>query len=94
MTARQVAKPKVSNANTDESFHAVTDGFEHAANLAINSLLQDNAQADRRHAVEPRNSCSLTVEKNSAQQLRRKLAFPRPIQCHFVLLLNFVTWMR
>ena len=94
MTARQVAKPKISDANTDEIFHAITNGFEHTTNLAINSLSQDNAQADGRDGVESRNPCSLTVEKNSAQQLRRKFGVPRAIQCHFVFLLNFVTWMR
>src|SRR4051794_1642942 len=94
MTARQVAKPKSSDANTNEIFDAITNGFEHTANLAIDSLSQDNAQLDGRHGVESRNSGSLTVQKNSAQQFRRKVGVPRAIQCHFVFLLNFVTWMR
>jgi hypothetical protein len=38
MTARQVAKLKISDAKTDKIFDAVTDGFEHTANLAIDSL--------------------------------------------------------
>jgi hypothetical protein len=71
MTARQAAKPKISDANANEIFDAITNGFEHTANLAIDSLSQDNAQADGRHGVESRNPCSLTVEKNSAQQFRR-----------------------
>src|SRR5512132_3222126 len=94
MTARQVAKPKISEANADQIFDAITNGFEHTANLAIDSLSQDNAQADGRHGVESRNPCSLTVEKNSAQQFRRESGVPQAIQCHFVFLLNFVTWMR
>ena len=94
MTARQVAKPEIGDPNTDKIFDAITDGFEHTANLAIDSLSQDNAQADERHGVESRNPCSLTVEKNSAQQFRRKFGVPRAIQCHFVFLLNFVTWVR
>jgi hypothetical protein len=93
MTAWQVAKPKISDANANEIFDAITNGFEHTANLAIDSLSQDNAQADGRHGVESRNPCSLTVEKNSAEQFRRKFGVPRAIQCHFVFLLNFVTWM-
>src|SRR6266550_1867262 len=93
MTARQVAKPKISDANANEIFDAITNGFEDTANLAIDSLSQDNAQADGRHGVESRNPCSLTVDKNSALQFRCKFGVPRAIQCHFVFLLNFVTWM-
>jgi len=66
MSARQVAKPKISDADANEIFDAITNGFEHTANLAIYSLSQNNAQADGRHGVESRNPCSLTVEKNSA----------------------------
>src|SRR5438034_4835470 len=94
MTARQVAKPEIGDPNTDKIFDAITDGFEHTANLAIDSLSQDNAQADERHGVKSRNPCSLTFDKNSAQQFRRKFGVPRAIQGHFVFLLNFVTWMR
>jgi hypothetical protein len=94
MAAWQVAKPKISDANANEIFDAITDGFEHTANLAIDSLSKDNAQADGRQGVESRNPCSLTVEKNSAQQFRSQFGLPRAIQCHFVFLLNFVTWMR
>jgi len=94
MTARQIAKPKISDANANKIFHSITNCFEHTANLAIDPLSQDNAQADGRHGVESRNPRSLTVEKNSAQQFRRECGVPRPIQPNFVFLLNFVTWMR
>jgi len=50
MTAWQVAKPKISDANALEIVDAITDGFEHTANLAIDSLSQDDAQADGRDA--------------------------------------------
>src|SRR5882724_787584 len=77
VTARQVAKPKISDANANEIFDAITDGFEYTTNLAIDSLSQDDAQADGRRRMESRNPCSLTVEKNSAQQFRRKFGVPR-----------------
>jgi hypothetical protein len=48
MTSRQIAKPKVSDANANETFHSIANSFEHTANLAIDSLSQDNAQADGR----------------------------------------------
>ena len=94
MTARQVAKPKISDANANEMFDAITNGFEYTANLAIDSLSKNNAQADGRHGVESRNPCLLTVEINSAQQFRCQFGVPPAIQCHFVFLLNFVAWMR
>jgi hypothetical protein len=94
MTAWQIAKPKISDANTNEIFHTIANSFEHTANLAIDSLSQDNAQAHGRHGMESRNPCSLAVEKNSAHQFRREFRVPWAIQCHFVFLLNFVTWMR
>jgi hypothetical protein len=93
MTARQIAKPKITDSKTDKMLHVISNGFEHPANLAIDSLSQDNAQADGRHRVESRNPCSLAVEKNSAQQFRRERGIPRPIHRHLVFLVDFVTWM-
>jgi hypothetical protein len=46
VTARQVAKPEISDTNANEIFNAIANGFEHTANLTIDSLSQDNAQAD------------------------------------------------
>ena len=93
MTARQVTKPKTSNANPNEIFDPVSNGFEHTANLAVHSLSQDNAQPDRRHRVESRNPCSLTIEQDSSQQFRRDRGVPGPIQCHLVFLFDLVTRM-
>lgn len=94
MAARQVAKSKVSDANSNETFYPIPNGFEHTTNLAIDSLSQHNAEADRRYGVESRYPCSLAIEKDSAQQLRRECGVPGAIQCHFVFFLNLVTWMR
>jgi hypothetical protein len=44
MPARQIGKPKISDANAEKMFDAVASGFKHAANLPINALLQYNAQ--------------------------------------------------
>ena len=48
-------------ANVENFLHVMADLFEHPANLAIDSLSQDNAQAHRRQGVESRNPCSLAV---------------------------------
>ena len=44
MAARQIAETSLTDANTDETFHFVTDFVKHATNLPINSLAQDDAQ--------------------------------------------------
>jgi hypothetical protein len=94
MTARQIAKPKISDANANETFDAIADGFKHTANLSIDSLSQYNSEADWRYGVQSRHLCSFAVEKDSAQQFRRERGVPRTIQSHFVFLLNLVTRMR
>jgi hypothetical protein len=79
MSARQIGKPKISDSNPDKMFHVISDRFEHAANLPIDSLPQEHAQTRHRGGVESRDPCSLTIENNSAQQLRRERGIPRPI---------------
>jgi hypothetical protein len=79
MPARQIGEPKISNSNTDKMFDAILNGFKHAANLAIYSLPQHNAQTRRRDGMKLCNLGSLAVKKNSVQQFRRKRWVPRPI---------------
>jgi hypothetical protein len=93
MSARQITQPKITDSNTQKMLHSVSDRSKHPANLPLDSLQQYNAQKRRRHGVQSRNSGSLTIEGNSAQQFRRERGIPRPIQCHFVFLLDLVTWM-
>jgi hypothetical protein len=51
MPARQFAKPKITDSNPDKMFHVISDRFEHAANLTIDSLPQHHAQTRRRDQV-------------------------------------------
>ena len=44
MPARQIAKSKTTDSNTNQMFDAVANGFKHTTNLPIYSLLQHNAQ--------------------------------------------------
>jgi len=44
MSARQITKTEITNPDTHETFHFVTDFVEHIANLPINSLTQNDAQ--------------------------------------------------
>ncbi len=94
MPARQIAEPKISDSNTEKMFDAVSNGFKHPANLAIYSLSQHNAQTRRRYGMKSRNFRPLAIEKNSAQQFRRKHWVPRSIHRHLIFLLDLVTWVR
>jgi hypothetical protein len=93
MPARQIAKPKTTDPNTDEVFHVISNRFEYAANLTIDSLPQHDAQTRRRDGMQPRNLCSLTIEINSAQQSWRECRIPRMTQGHLVFLFDLETWM-
>jgi hypothetical protein len=56
MAARHIAEAQVADAGANEPFHFVADLVKHAANLAVQTLLQDDAQPggpDRLQAREP-----------------------------------------
>jgi hypothetical protein len=93
MPARQIGKPKIPDANAEKMFDAVANGFKHAANLPIDSLLQHNAQTRGRDWMKSRDSGSLAIEKNSPQQFRRECWVPRPIQRHLILLVGLIARM-
>ena len=44
MAGRQIAEAEISGANTDKTFHFVTDFVEHTTNLSIDALTQDDVQ--------------------------------------------------
>src|SRR4051794_27408592 len=93
MSARQIDKPKISDSNADKMFGAVSDSFEHATNLPIDALPQNNAQTRCGDGVKPRNCSALAIERNSAQQFRSERRIPRPIQRDLILLIDFMTRM-
>ena len=66
MPAGQIAEPKISDSDTQKMFDAVSDGLEHAPNLPIYSLPQDNAKTRRRQGKKPRNVRTLAIKNNSA----------------------------
>jgi hypothetical protein len=93
MSARQISQSQIADANAHESFHAKSKALEHPANLAINSLLEHNAQLRRSDLSHARNVRSFAIEDDAAQQLLSKLARGEPIQRHFVFLFNLESRM-
>jgi len=45
LSARQIAQSQISDPDTNEAFHFVTDRKKHPADLLINSLAQNNTQS-------------------------------------------------
>jgi hypothetical protein len=94
MPAWQIAKPKSSDSNAEKMFDAVSNDLEHAPNLAIDSLPQNNAKARRRQGMKPRNFRALAIKNNAAQQLRSEHRVPRSIQRDLVLFVYLEAGMR
>ena len=42
MTARYFAEPQMADAGAEEPFHLIANLVKHAANLAVQALLQDD----------------------------------------------------
>jgi hypothetical protein len=65
--AWQIAEPKIGDSNAEKIFNAVSNGLEHAPNLPIYSLTQNNAQTRRGESAKPHNFRALAIKKNSAE---------------------------
>src|SRR5215208_5790040 len=93
MPAGQIAEPKISGSNAEKSFDAVSERLEHAPNLPIYSLPQDNAQTRRREGKKPHNFRTLAIKNNSAQELWSKRRIPRSIQRDLIFLVDLEAGM-
>jgi hypothetical protein len=91
MPARQIAQPKIPDSNAEKMFDAVSDGLEHASNLPIYSLPQDNAKTRRREGAKPRKFRALAIKKNPALQLWSERWIPRSIQRDLIFLFDLET---
>jgi len=93
MAAWHVAEAKVADAGANEPFHFVTDLVKHAANLAVQTLLQDDAQPGGPDRLQAREPGAFAIKKNSIEQLLAALRIPATIECDLVFLLHFVARM-
>jgi hypothetical protein len=66
MPAGQLVEPKISDSNAQEIFDAVSDSLEHASNLAIYSLSQDNAKTRGRQGTKSCNLRTSAIKENPA----------------------------
>ena len=65
MPTRHFAETQVTDTGSDEPLHFVANRVKHAADLAIQTLLQDNAQPGRSDRLQSRESRAFPVEKNA-----------------------------
>ena len=82
---------QVTDSNADEAFHVVADFVKHPANLAVDSLTQNDPQSSGLERVNPFQAGTLAVERHAFEELRRERRIPRTVNRDFVFLLDFVT---
>jgi hypothetical protein len=91
MPVRQVAEPKISDSNAEKPVDTVSGSLEHASNLPVYSLPQDNAKTRRREGAKPRKFRALAIKKNPALQLWSERWIPRSIQRDLIFLFDLET---
>jgi hypothetical protein len=93
MPFRQISQSQIPNADAHQPLRSKSETLQHAANLAINSLLENNAQFRRGDLADVRDASAFAVEDDAAKQLLRKPGSRRSIQRHLVFLFDFETRM-
>ena len=83
----------MTDAGADEPFHFVADLVEHPANLAIQSLLQNDAQTSGSKLLHSREPGAPALEENAGTQFFGQLRVPRFVEGDFVFLFHFVARM-
>ena len=74
-------------------FTLVADLVKHAANLAIQTLVQNDAQPSRPDRLQAGQSGAFAVEKNPVDQFLTQFWVPMPIERNLLLLLYLVARM-
>ena len=67
MSERDISQPERTKSGSHETLHFITHFVKHSSDLAIDSLVQNNAHARRADLLEARDFCAFAIEKNSAQ---------------------------
>ena len=93
MPARHFAEVQMADAGANEPLHVVADFVKHAADLAIQALLQDDAHPGRSDRLQAREPGAFAIEKNTVEQLLAAFRIPAPIERNFVFLLDLVARM-
>ena len=93
MPARHFAEMQVADAGANKPFHFVADLIKHAANLAVQALLQHDTDAGRPDRLQAREPGAFAIEKNAVEQFLTELRIPAVIKRDFIFLLHFVTRM-
>ena len=63
--ARHFAKTQVTDASADKSLHFIPDFVKHPANLTVQALLENDAEAGRSNRLHPREPGAFAVEKDA-----------------------------
>lgn len=94
MSTREISEAQVPDTNAHQPLRSKTEVLEHATNLPIDPLLQNDTQFRRRDLSRARRASAFAVEEKAAKEVQHKLGRDWFVECHFVFLFNFKTWMR
>jgi hypothetical protein len=89
MPAWQIPQPQIPDASAHQPFRPKPKALEHAANLPVDPLLEDNSQFRGRDLPHLRGVRAFAIKHNAVDQFLHKIARDAPIQSHFVFLFNF-----
>ena len=90
MAARQVTETEMADAGADEAFHFVADLVKHAADLAVQALSENDAEASRPDLLEMGEPGALAVEEDAIEEFLSALWIPAAIERNLVFLLDLV----
>ena len=93
MPPRHFAEMQVTDPSANEPFHFIADLVKHPANLAIQTLLQDNAHPGRSDRLQAREPGAFAIEKNTVEQFLSAFRIPASIERDLVFFLHFVARM-
>src|SRR4051812_18334347 len=93
MPEGQIAETETADSDPDKFLHLVTDFVKHSANLAVDSLSENDAEMSGFDRTQNIDSRSLTVEHDPFQKFWCERGVPRPIERYLVFLLDLVARM-
>ena len=93
MPAGQITQAQIPDADTSEFFYVVADVVKHSADLAIDSLTQNDAYTRGSKLVQSQNFRALAIKENSAQKFRRQRRIPQTIEHDFIFFFDLMSRM-
>jgi hypothetical protein len=93
VAAGQVTEAKMADAGAEETLHFIADLVKHAADLAVQALSENDAEASRPDLLEMGEPGALAIEENAVEEFLAALRIPAAIERNLVFLFYLVARM-